>query len=160
MGETTTTYDLNELLGTSVGDMTKSEPLPEGVYHCRVAKAEIKHPKDPYKKKADGSFDLENPNFPYVNYDYVVTGGSPEEYHGRHVFEIGTLKPGATFVNRQVMEACGFSDDTTLGEALPELNTGNRELLLALAVEAEGKGKDGKWYPARNKIAKRLPLSA
>src|SRR5690348_3332782 len=111
--------DINELLGATVGDMTKSEPLPEGVFHIRVNKAEVRMPSEPFKKNPDGSQGEEN--YPYINYDYVVTGDSPEEFHGRHVFEIGTLKPGATFVNRQVCEAAGFSEDTTMADALPQL---------------------------------------
>lgn len=153
--------NVEELLGQRVGDMTKSEPLPEGVYHIRVVKAEVREPKEATNQKGEESF-------PYVNYDYVVCGDSPEEFHGRHVFEIGTLKPGATFVNRQVLEAAGFDEDTTLADALPELP--DREFLVALTIDGkfdkatgkwEGKkGADGKWYEARNKVTKRMALGA
>jgi hypothetical protein len=149
-------YDIDDLLGQSVGDMTKSEPVPEGVYHCRVNKSEVKAPKQPTKVNQKTK-EVET-SFPYVNWDYVITGGSPEEYHGRHFFEVGTLKPGATFVNRNVLEALGFEEDVTLRDALPECP--DRELLIAVIVEPEGLGADGKWYPARNKIVKRLPLAA
>jgi hypothetical protein len=158
-------YDIDDLLGTSVGDMTKNEPLPEGVYHVRVVKAELKQPtvEKMAEKEKEGK-----EAFPYINYDYVVTGDSPEEFHGRRIFEIGTLQPGATFVNRDVLSACGFDDDVSLRDALPELP--NRELLLGVTIEGvwnaerkiwEGKkGKDGKFYEARNKVTKRLPLGA
>jgi hypothetical protein len=162
MTENTTTaaagYDLDELLGTKVGDMTKSEPLPEGVYHVRIGKAVVTHPKQSTKKDKSGQ-DVQT--YPYVNWDLVVTGDSPEEFHGRHTFDMGSLKPGATFTNRQYLEALGYGEDVTLGEALPEINAGNSELLVGLVVEPEGiSPADNKWYPARNKITRRLKLGS
>lgn len=160
-------YDLDELLGTSVGDMTKNEPLPEGVYHVRVTKAEVVQPT---VEKVRGKAAEGKEAFPYVNYEYTVTGDSPEEYHGRKVFEVGTLQPGATFVNRSVLTACGFEEDVTLRDALPELKTGTREFLAALTVDGEWddnakewkgkKGKDGRFYEPRNKVTKRMPLGS
>lgn len=157
-----------ELLGQKVGDMTKSGYFPEGVYHVRIAKAELKEPEHEYKQNPDGTPNLNEPNYPYINYDYVLCGSSPEELHGRHVFEVGTLKPGATFVNRQVLTAVGHDDDTTLAEALPTLP--DSELLIAVSIDGkynkktgewEGqKGKDGKFYEPRNKVTKRMALDA
>lgn len=151
-------YDLDQLLGEAVGDMTKSEVLPEGVFHVRIGKAEVRPPKEPTKKNAKTG-EIET-KFPYVNWDLVVTGRSPEELHGRHLYDIGSLKPGATFTNRQYLEALGFSEETTLKEALELINSGEYELLVGVAIQKEGEGPDGKWYPEKNKITRRLPLEA
>lgn len=149
------TADLDALLDQKVGDLTKSETVPEAVYHVRVVKAEIRQPsaETVAKNMREGK-----ESYPYINWDLVVTGASPEEFHGRRLFDIGTLKPGGTFVNRQYLQAMEFADEVTIREALP--NVVDRELLVAVTVQPAGKGADGKEYEARNRITKRMPLSA
>jgi hypothetical protein len=137
--------------GLRLGDMSKGEVLPEGVYHVRIAKAE--------EKIAQPSESNPDP-YPYLNLDYVVTGSSPEEFHGRHVFEMCTYKPGGNFALRQVAEAAGADEDADILRWVKEGTFIDRELLVAVKVEKEGKGKDGKWYPERNRVVKRLALDA
>jgi hypothetical protein len=162
-------FDPNELLNQTVGDLTKNVPLAEGVYHVRLAKKEYVVPKPPvpgapveYEK--DGVTPKEK--FPYYNLQWVVTGDSPEESHGRMLFEIASLKPGATFTLRQIAEAIGMPEDANVFVAVennvPILNEAfnDCECLLVVAIQAEGKGKDGKWYAERNAIKKHMPLGS
>ena len=132
-----------------LGDMAKGEPLPEGVYHVRINKAEER-------------INAEKPDaFPYLNVDYVVCGGSPEEHHGRHVFENCTYEPGKNFSLRQLATAVfGEDDDLDVIEVIREGKFSDAELQVAVAIDKEGKGKDGKFYAARNSVKKRLPLRA
>lgn len=141
------------LEGLRLGDMAKGDPIPEAVYHVRIAKTEEKT-SDPSEKNPDP--------YPYLNVDYVVSGGSPEEYHGRHVFENLTYAPGKNFALRQLATAVfGENEDLDVLEVIRNGGFVDQELLIAVSVEKERTDKTtGKTYQARNNVTKRMALTA
>lgn len=135
-----------------LGDMAKGEPVPEGVYHCRVASMEQRTTEANEK----------NPDpWPYLMVSYAVTGGSPEEYHGRRVFDMLTLDPKNNYRLRQLAVACfGEDDDLDVMDKIRTNGFIDAEVQVAVVVEKAGKGKDGKFYEARNRVTKTLSLEA
>lgn len=136
-----------------LGDMAKGDPVPEAVYHARIVKTE--------ERKSEPS--VKNPDpYPYLNVDYVISGDSPEEFHGRHVFENLTYAPGKNFALRQLAVACfGEQEDFDVLEAIRSNAFVDQELLIAVGVEPARTDKDtGKTYEARNNVTKRMPLGA
>lgn len=145
--------------GRKIGDMAKSEPLPDGIYHVRIDKTEEKR-SEPSQANPDP--------WPYIATEYTVCGGSPEEFHGRKFFENMTVAPGKDFTLRQLSEAIGLGEDDEIyvveGEGQPAVFQHHlffeKELLVAVTTEKAGKGKDGKHYEARNKVTRRMPLQS
>jgi len=142
--------------GLKFGDLATNVPIPEAVYHVRVLKTEIKT-AEPSAKEPDP--------YPYVNIAYVVTGQSPEEYHGRQVFENATLAPGKNFSIRQVVSAIFGGPDQVDPEldVVEYIRSGGMvdgELLIAVGIEKERTAPNGKKYEARNNVTKRLPVQA
>lgn len=139
--------------GLRLGDMAKGgDPVPEAIYHVRIAKTEEKV-SEPNDKNPDP--------YPYLAVTYVVTGGSPEEYHGRHIFENLTYAPGKNFALRQLAEAVGLSEDDDVLEAIRTGAFIDQELQIAVSIEKEREDKKtGKKYEARNNVRKRMQLAA
>ena len=132
--------------------MAKGEPIPESVYHVRVVKADLRT-SAPSDKNPDP--------YPYLNVDLVVSGDSPEEFHGRHVFTFCTLEPGKNFSLRQLAVAVfGEDEDLDIMEKIQEGAFVDAELLAAVGIQKAGKGGDGKHYEARNNVKKLMPLKA
>jgi hypothetical protein len=135
--------------------MSKGEPVPEGIYHVRIAKITMKTP-EPKEKNPDP--------WPYFNLDFVIAADprTPEELQGRHVFDINTLEPGKNFAARQLAVAVfGDADDELdVIEKFTEGAFQDAELQIAVKVQKEGKGADGKWYDARNQVAKRMAIQS
>jgi len=135
-----------------LGDMAKGEPVPESVYHVRIAKAEL---------KTAAASDKNPDPYPYLSVALVITGDSPEEFHGRQVFTFCTLEPGKNFSLRQLAVAVfGEDEELDIMEVINEGRFVDGELLAAVGIQKAGKGADGKWYEARNQIKKFLPLKS
>jgi hypothetical protein len=135
-----------------LGDMAKGEPVPEGVYHARVGSME-QRTTEPSEKNPDP--------WPYLMVSYIIMGGSPEEFHGRRVFDMLTLDPKNNFKLRQLAVAVfGEDEELDVMEKIRENAFIDAELQLATTVDKAGKGKDGKYYEARNRVSKVLALTA
>jgi len=107
-------------------------PMPEATYALRADKVEIK------MKKNAGPDDA-----PYINIMWTVTAEG--EYLGRKIFDILTLKKGADFKLKGLLEILGideFEDTDQLDKA---------EVTAAVTIE---KGQQG--YDDRNKVMKYL----
>lgn len=140
-----------------VGEMSKSSTVPEGTYHIRCAKAEIKAPSDETIAANDQKG---KDSYEFVNFDMVIVGteANPEAQHGRHVFDNCTLAPSGNFALRQAAEAAGIGEEEDIIDAINAGRFTDAEFYITVAVEKEGKGRDGKVYPERNKVTKRSPL--
>ena len=123
-----------------LGDMPKGEPLPEGIYHVRLDKAEYKTSKEKQNPMAAVQFTVFGPE-------------DQEQYHGRKLFENLMLSGEGMFRTRQLLEASGESDDFVLEDTEQLLN---REVAAVVQLEKERANPDkpGENYPARNKIAR------
>lgn len=129
-----------------VGDMPKGDPVPEGVYHLRLEKAT-------YKTTGQAS---KNPGAPMAECQFVIFGPEEaEEYVGRKIFENFMLSGEGMFRTRQFLTSSGADDDFVL-EDTDQLQ--DRECAGVVQVQEESKGADGKLYPARNKIARFMPI--
>jgi hypothetical protein len=124
-----------------LGDMPKSSPVPEGVYHLRCDKAELKMSKEKKTPMAEAQLTIFGPE-------------EAEEFHGRKVFENFMLGGEGMFRTRQFLEASGLPEDFVLDdtERLIGLESG-----AVVQVEPEREA-DGKVYPARNRVAKFIPI--
>lgn len=139
-----------------LGETDKTNTIPDGIYHVRIASIEKKISEE----KTNDKGEVQEPEA-YIMASYAVCGGSPEEWHGRRVFEMLSLRPGNTFQIRQLTQAVGITDDEY--DILAGIENGDfleREFLAAVATEKERKGKDGKIYEARNKVTRRMPLES
>jgi hypothetical protein len=116
----------------AVGDMERASNLPEGTYHVRVEKVE-------YVSQA-----AKVDKHPYLNLQLSVV--QPEEFTGRKIWTIVTLKPGADFALRALLEAAGFGEADVFSDT-DELV--DREVSVAVIIEA---GQQG--YGPRNKVTK------
>jgi hypothetical protein len=129
-----------------LGDMPKSEPLPEAIYHLRVDKAE-------YKKTGAGS---KNPGSPMASVQFTVFGPEEaEEFLGRKVFENFMLSGEGQFRIRQLLEATGESDDFVLEDTDQLVG---REVAAVVKIDPASKGEDGKQYDARNRITRLMAI--
>ena len=141
-------------LGFTLKDLPKGEPVPEGTYHVRIAKA-------PRKVAKDAASSTEE-KFPYLEIDLVVQ--APEEFLGRHLFDVATLKPGVQFKLRQIMEVADWPEDTTYDDDDIESGKLSTDLegIECLVVTTIQKGNvdkiTGQQYEPRNKVQKYLPL--
>ena len=133
-----------------LGDMPSGEPVPEGIYAVRVSKEEFKISKSVNKT-------------PMIEAQLTIFGPeSQEEYHGRKLFENMMLSGEGQFKTRQFLEATGHDDDFVLEDTdqVHDLEVG-----VVVQIEQERKELDesgrptGKVFPARNKVAKFIPLS-
>jgi hypothetical protein len=129
-----------------VGDLPKSEPVPEGLYHIRADKAEYKT-SGPNSKK---------PGSPMAEVQFTIFGPEEaEEYHGRKLFENFMLAGDGAFRIRQFLEATGEDENFVLEDTDQIIG---RESGAVVQVEPPRPGPDGKQYDARNRIVKFLPL--
>jgi hypothetical protein len=141
--------------GLKFGDLATNVPIPEAVYHVRIAKTEIRT-AEPSEREPDP--------YPYVSVAYSVMGQSPEEYHGRQIFENATLAPSKNFSIRQIIVAVfGGADqvdpDLDVVEYIRNGGLVDQELLIAVGIEKAREFK-GKKYEARNNVTKRMPVTA
>src|SRR5262245_1414315 len=100
-----TDWNPSDFLNQEVGDLTKTELLPDGVYHARLTKAEFRFPEAPkagQEEEIDEKTGEPKEKWPYYNFTFTLTGETPEELHGRNLWVVATLKPKATFVLRQI----------------------------------------------------------
>lgn len=126
-----------------LGDMPSGEPVPEGIYALRCDKAELKFSKEKKTPMAEVTWTIFGPE-------------SAEEFHGRKVFENFMLDGEGMFKTRQVFEAAGFDEDFTLEDTDQFLNI---EVGGVTQIEKERTDTaTGKTYPAKNKVAKYIPL--
>jgi hypothetical protein len=133
-----------------LGDMAKSEPVPEAVYRVRIGKVEEKV-AEPTEKNPDP--------YPYAEIHFVIQ--EPEEYLGRHVFDMCTYAPGKNFALRQLGEALGLTEDDDMLELIRSGQLVDQELQIAVSVEKARKDpRTGKQYDARNRVTKRMPLTS
>jgi hypothetical protein len=124
-----------------LGDMPKSEPVPEGVYHIRCDKAGFKK-----SSKGEGMVEVQ----------FTIFGpGEQEQYHGRKLFENLMMEGAGMFKTRDLLEAAGFDEDYTLEDTDALIN-----LEVAAVVQVQpAREADGKKYEARNQIKRFLPIS-
>jgi hypothetical protein len=134
-----------QIPGVRVGDMPTNQPVPEGIYHLRVDKAEL-------KKTSAGS---KNPGSPMAEVTFTIFGPEEaEEFHGRKVFENLMLVGDGMFRLRQLLEADGQGEDFVLEDTEQLLKI---ECMAVVQIEPE-REQDGKKYNARNKVAKFMPM--
>lgn len=149
-----------KLPGRKAADMSESNTIPEATYRLRVNKFEFKTPKDAtlMGKDSDGNEDYRDKDgkrkWPYFSADLVVQDEG--EFFGRHVFDsyIST-EPGDDWKLRMYWVAAELDpnedfDSDQLLEA---------ELYGVITLNKEGKGKDGKWYPAQNRVGRVIGLN-
>lgn len=139
--------------GLRLGDMSGNEPLPEAIYPVRIQKTEI--------KRAAPS--QQNPDpWDYANIALVVVADDrvDEQYHGRYIFDGGTLQPGKNWAVRQLLEAVGVDEDEDVIVGLRNNAYADRQLLVAVKIDPGGKGNDGKEYGPRNRVTKRIRIDA
>lgn len=142
-------------------DMTQDNTVPEATYVLRCNKCTFKEPKD---AERSGETETGVPTFtnkkgetvfPYLSFDFVIQDDG--EQFGRHVFDnYVSLAPGDDWKLRQLMTAMEFDED----EALDTEAFVDREVTAVVTKTKAGKGKDGKWYDAQNRIGRYLSLSA
>jgi hypothetical protein len=129
-----------------LGDMPKSEPVPESVYHIRLDKATL-------KKTGAGS---QNPGSPMAEAQFTIFGPEEaEEFQGRKLFENLMLTGEGMFKLRQLLEVTGEDENYVLEDTDQLVG---RECAAVVQIEPAKKGEDGKRYDARNKIARFMPL--
>jgi hypothetical protein len=133
-----------------LGEMAKSEPVPEAIYKARIGKVaeKVSEPSD------------KNPDpYPYAEIHYIIQ--EPEEFLGRHVFDMCTYAPGKNFALRQLGEALGLGEDDDMLDLIRTGSLVDQELQIAVAIEKARKDpKSGATYEARNRVMKRMPLTA
>lgn len=126
-----------------VGDMPSGEPVPEAVYQIRCDKAEYKISKENKVPMAEVTFTIFGPD-------------EAEEFHGRKLFENMMLAGEGMFRTRQFLIATGEAEDFVLEDTDQLLQ---RECMAVVQVDKERTDPDTKKiYPARNKVARFLPL--
>jgi hypothetical protein len=135
-----------------LGDMSTGEPIPEGVYPVRIAKVEIRRP-DPTDKNPDP--------YEYASVQFVVIAHPDvdEVLHGRYIFDNPSFAPNANHRLRKLTEAVfGKDEDIDVVDSIKSGRFENAEVLASVVIQKAGKGKDGKYYEAKNNIVKYLPL--
>jgi len=126
-----------------LGDMPSGSPVPEGIYHVRLDKAEYKVSKKTKIPMAEVQFTIFGPE-------------SAEEFHGRKLFENLMLDGEGRFRTRQLLEATGETEDFILEDTEQLLG---RECAAVVQEEKEREDPETKQkYPARNKIARFMPI--
>ena len=125
-----------------VGDMPKSEPVPEGHYHIRCDKAEL-------VKTAKG----EN----MISAQFTIFGPEEQEqYHGRKLFENFMMEGQGLFRTRQFFEACGEGEDFLVEDSE---QFEKREVAAVVQIEAGGTDpKTKKAYGPRNVVKRYLAI--
>ena len=126
-----------------VGELPKSEPVPEGTYHIRCDKAGYAEGKTGKKT-------------PYAATQWVIFGpAEAEEFHGRKLFDNLMLDGEGMFHLQNCLTAAGFDDDFQLTDTDTLLGI---ELAAVVVTKAGGKGADGKEYGPRSEISRFMPI--
>jgi hypothetical protein len=132
-----------------MGDMPKSDPLPEGLYFVRCSKETLK----------EAGPNAKNPGAPMLVVELTVFGPeSAEVHHGRKLFENFILEGPGMFRLRAFLTAAGKDEDFVLEDS---------EDLLELEVAVVTKLEVGRTDPvskipieARSRITRFLPLES
>jgi hypothetical protein len=127
-----------------LSDMPKSEPVPEGIYHLRLDKADYKLSSKKQESMVEVHFSIFGPE-------------EAEQYHGRKVFENIMLAGPGMFRLRQLLEATGEDENFVLEDTEALIG---REVAAVVQVEPARQDPEnpGKEFSARNKIARFLPI--
>lgn len=128
-----------------LGDMPKSEPVPEGTYHVRCDKAEYKVAKKSGQPMASIQLTIFGPE-------------ESEACHGRKLFENLMLAGEGMFRIRQFLEACGQDEDFLL-EDTEQLVDMECAVVVQIEKERTDPENPGKTFPERNKVARFLPIA-
>src|SRR5262245_11193109 len=134
-------------------DMATSDPIPEATYRVRVKdEPEYNDHTDPEWRKKHPQSEAKHPglNCTFVVQDETVPnpeGGDDITVLGRHIFTNITMKKGADFMLRQLLEAIGYPEDDDLDTArLKDAEC------LAVVVIKPAREVNGQKYEARNEI--------
>lgn len=138
--------------GKRVGDMPEGGgTVPEGTYHIRSDKSEL--------KKAGPN--AKNPGASMAAVMFTIFGpAEQEEHHGRKLFENFILVGDGLWRARQFFEASGEGPDFVIEDTDQFLN---REVEVVVGVEearpdpSDPSGR--KMFPAKNIIKKFLPIA-
>jgi len=145
-------------------DMAADNTVPEATYKLRCNKVTFKEPQEDGKTcDVAGETEAGIPTFvnkkgetvfPYLSLDWVIQDDG--ETFGRHVFDnYVSLAPGDDWKVRQIMKSLEFSED----DAFDTDEWIDRECFGVVTKQKEGKGKDGKWYPAQNRVGRYMGLN-
>jgi hypothetical protein len=136
-------------------DMAEDNTIPEATYRLRVNKVTFKEPKDS-EQSGENEFGIPvyrnkkgEDTYPYLTLDLVVQDEG--ETYGRHVFDnYLSLAPGDDWKIRQIMKALEFDED----EPLDTDTWIDRECYGVVTRQKAGKGKDGNYYQAQNRVGR------
>lgn len=147
-----------KLSGYRPKDMSVDNTIPEGAYRVRTNKFEFKAPKDSTNKGTEDNPKFYNEKgelvYPYFSADLIVQDDG--EFFGRHVFDnYITTEPGEDWKLRQYTDAAELPED----EDFDSDKMIESEFYVVVTKSKEGKGKDGNWYPAMNRVGRVIKLS-
>jgi hypothetical protein len=138
--------------------MAVDNTIPEGAYRVRTNKFEFKAPKNSSNRgtELDPKYYDEKgeQTYPYFSADLIVQDDG--EFFGRHVFDnyISTA-PGDDWKLRQYADGAELPED----EDFESEKMVDSEFYVVVTKSKEGKGKDGNWYPAMNRVSRVMKLS-
>lgn len=128
-----------------MGDMPKSEPVPEGTYYARVDKAG-------YKVGTSGK------KTPYAEATFTIFGpAEAEEYHGRKFFNNLMLDGDGMWRTRQFLEAIGKDEDYVLDDT-DDIVGSECAVVLKVTPEQQDPENPNRTFAAKNEVTRFMPL--
>jgi len=128
--------------GVRVGDLPKTNLLPDMTARLRVNKAEY---RDPEALKAEGKIKGDSKLSAGINLDLVVI--TEGEFFGRHVFDGVDVEGDFAYRSREFLEAVEYPAD----EDIDTDKLVDAEFIATIRTQKES--NDGQ-YPAKNRIGK------